>query len=313
MPTVAEKLDTLLKNYITRVPSIIAVAVYDHDGLPMSSSMKEENDEMAVAACSAMLNDASQRINKEFSEGTQHLGAVIETENGKFIFTLCGKSAVLTTLTDVDADTDKVQPWTYIVAEKIQQIIDLGNEDVLLDLPSMSEPQKFHFKMVILGDGAVGKTSLIRRFIEKTFKEDYKSTIGVGILTKQYQLSDAVSVTLNLWDLAGQKMFLKVRQKYLGGAQCGCLVYDVTRRDTFENIDSWVSEIEDIRKSTKNFALILVGNKIDLPNRVVTIEEGKAKAEALNIPYIETSAKSGENVDKTFGSLCYLLIKDSVK
>lgn len=313
MSSVSQKLDQLLRNYVAHVPTIIAAAVHDHEGLTMASSFKDETDEMVVAACSTMMNVASQKIKDEYSKGTRHLGAVISTETGKFIFTLAGSLAVLTTLAEVTADTDEIQPWTYIVAEKIKQLVELGNANTSIEMPKMTEVQRFNFKMVILGDGAVGKTSLIRRFIDKTFRDDYKSTIGVNLLTKKYQLTKDVSVALNIWDLAGQRMFTSVRTRYLAGAQCGSLIYDVTRRETFESIDVWLKELEDTKKKVRGFAMILVGNKIDLPNRAVTTEEGEAKAKALGIPYIETSAKSGENVDKTFASLCYILIKDSIK
>ena len=198
------------------------------------------------------------------------------------------------------------------MAEKIQQLIDLENLDLSLELPKMKEPQKFNFKLVVLGNEAVGKTSLIRRFIEKSFREDYKSTIGVSILNKTYELSEAVSVTLNMWDLAGQQMFKNIRKTYLEGAQSAVLVYDVTRPETFEAINNWLDELQQPMKSESKFIVILIGNKIDL-DRKVTFDEAKNFSKNMNIPYLETSAKTGDNVDKAFGALCYYLIKDTVK
>ena len=165
--------------------------------------------------------------------------------------------------------------------------------------------------MVVLGDGGVGKTSLIRRFIDKTFKTDYKSTIGVSHLVKKYNLSETISVTLNIWDLAGQDMFRSVRKMYFQGAEAAAIVYDVSRPETFEHMNVWMKEIEELRNKP-NFVSILIGNKIDL-ERKVSSEDGSAKAKEYGVTFIETSAKAGDNVDKAFGALCYLLIKNRVK
>ncbi|MHA1298744.1 MAG: GTP-binding protein [Candidatus Helarchaeota archaeon] len=310
MATLGDKLNILLGNYL-KIPDIRATAIVDQDGLIMASSIDQEEKESIIAACSGALSSAAQRIKQEISGG-YHLGAIVSSEQGEFIFTRAGDQAILITLAKPGADTDKILPWSYIVAEKIQQLIDLENLDLSLELPKMKDPQKFNFKLVVLGNEAVGKTSLIRRFIEKSFKEDYKSTIGVSILNKTYELSENVSVTLNIWDLAGQQMFRNIRKTYLEGAQSAVLVYDVTRQDTFEAINSWLDELQEPMRSESKFIIMLIGNKIDL-KRKVTFEEAKNFSKNMNIPYLETSAKTGDNVDKAFGALCYHLIKDSVK
>ncbi|MHA1379916.1 MAG: GTP-binding protein [Candidatus Helarchaeota archaeon] len=310
MTTLGDKLNTLLGNYL-KIPDIRATAIVDQDGLIMASSITQEEEENVIAACSGALSTAAQRIKTELSGG-YHLGAIVSSEQGEFIFTRAGDNAVLITLARPGADTDKILPWSYIVAEKIQQLIDLENLDLSLELPKMKDPQKFNFKLVVLGNEAVGKTSLIRRFIEKSFKEDYKSTIGVSILNKTYELSENVSVTLNIWDLAGQQMFKNIRKTYLEGTQSAVLVYDVSRADTFTAINNWLDELQEPMRSQRKFIVMLIGNKIDL-KRKVSFEEAKNFSKNMNIPYLETSAKTGDNVDKAFGALCYHLIKDSVK
>ncbi len=303
------KLKDLLKNYLRQDKNIRAASIIDPEGLPIASSISDENDEMIVAAVTSVLESVADRVKSEF-KAHGHFGMIIDHEAGKFLFTQSGNNAVLATLTTVDAETDKVLPFSYMCAEKIMQILDVG-ADISIEFPKMDVKQKFNYKMVILGDGGVGKTSLIRRFIEKSFKTDYKSTIGVSHLVKQYTLSENITVTLNLWDLAGQDMFRSVRKMYFQGAEAAAIVYDVTRPETFEHVEVWMKEIEELR-SRPNFVIILIGNKIDL-ERKISSEDGDAKAKEFGITFIETSAKEGDNVDKAFGALCYLLIKNRVQ
>ena len=120
------------------------------------------------------------------------------------------------------------------------------------------------------------------------------------------------TVRFIIWDLAGQAQFKRVRQSYLANAEAGILVYDVTNRDSFENLDkNWYIEI---KKSSPNIALILVGNKIDLKeDRVVSREEGEKLSEKLMLTYIETSAKTGENINDAFKMLALQIIKKYIE
>jgi Ras-related protein Rab-1A len=148
---------------------------------------------------------------------------------------------------------------------------------------------------------------MVHRFVQDSFSADYKATIGTSIMKKECNFDGlGTSVRFIIWDLAGQTQFKRIRQSYLSNAEAGILVYDVTRRETFENIRNWNGEII---KGSGKIALILVGNKIDLKDeRVVTFEEGEALAEELGISYIETSAKTGENIDEAFKMLALELV-----
>ncbi|MBD3253710.1 MAG: GTP-binding protein [Candidatus Lokiarchaeota archaeon] len=172
--------------------------------------------------------------------------------------------------------------------------------------------QEYAYKLILGGEGAVGKTSMVHRFVEDSFETDYKATIGTSIMKKECEFESLQSsVRFIIWDLAGQAQFQRVRQSYLANARAGILVYDVTRKNTYERVRDWYNEINS---NTKEISMILVGNKIDLVDeREVSPEEGKKLAEELNLSYIETSAKTGENIEDAFRMLALQLIKKDMK
>ena len=159
---------------------------------------------------------------------------------------------------------------------------------------------KYIFKIVVVGDAAVGKTSLMFRFVHGSFKKDYKMTIGVNFATKLVDL-DGVKVKLSIWDTAGQERFHFLLPSYYDGSSGGLVVFDVTRRDSFLNLPKW---LEQIRSKTGNIPLLILGNKADLEDlRAVTNEEAKQFAQQNGVVYSETSAKDGANVDDVFAAL----------
>ena len=175
----------------------------------------------------------------------------------------------------------------------------------------MTDTREFVFKVSILGDAAVGKTSLISRFIEGSFQEDYKPTLGANILRKNLVFKNSnVKVRLIVWDLAGQEKYRVVRSMYFQGCEGALLVYDVTRHSTLESIDSkWLRDFKKYVKSQGAF--VLIGNKIDLKDqRAIHTERGKELASRINASsFIETSAKFGENIEQAF----YLLVNQILR
>ncbi|MCF2136113.1 MAG: GTP-binding protein [Candidatus Thorarchaeota archaeon] len=172
-------------------------------------------------------------------------------------------------------------------------------------------PSEYRFKVVMLGDGAVGKTALTMRFTEDYFESDYKRTIGSDFAIKRIDVpSRDATVTVQVWDLAGQQRFEVVRQSFYRGARGGLLVYDVTRRRTFINLDRWRKEAFD--SLNREIPLIVVANKIDLKDsRIVSAEEGEEYARKIDSIYVESSALTGHNVEESFVKLCEIMI-DSV-
>ncbi|MHC1592204.1 MAG: GTP-binding protein, partial [Candidatus Helarchaeales archaeon] len=308
-----EKFNQLLHNYVVFSKDILATAIVDEDGLIVASKMDSRFiDEDKVGGISAALQTASDRIKNEFKI-VGHYGVTIETEQGTFIFTQAGRKTMLVTLTNEDAETSKILPYSYIVAEKISQIVDLNRMDMSLEMPDLSQKYdtRFTFKLIVIGEGAVGKTALINQFIEKKFRSDYKSTIGVNIMTKSYQLFENVEIKFAIYDLAGQKYFRKIRKSYFRGTQAAIFVYDVTVPETLEKIPDWVKSLESEIGPLKNIKALLVGNKIDLERKVEYLK-GKEMADNFGIPYIETSAKTGANVDKAFGRIAIKLAVDNL-
>ena len=173
------------------------------------------------------------------------------------------------------------------------------------------EIKEFVFKIVVLGDAAVGKTSLINQYIEKSFEEDYKPTLGANIIRKDVFVEEInASVRLIMWDLAGQEKYNVIRSMYFQGCVGALLVYDITRHNTFETINSkWLKDFKKYVK--KEGTYILIGNKIDLKDqRMVSTENGKNFAKKIDASdFIETSAKSGENAEKAFENLVNQILK----
>ncbi len=174
------------------------------------------------------------------------------------------------------------------------------------------EVKEFVFKIVILGDAAVGKTSLINQYIEQSFEEDYKPTLGANIIRKDVFIDEInASVRLIMWDLAGQEKYNVIRSMYFQGCVGALLVYDVTRHNTFETINSkW---LKDFKKYVKKEGIyILIGNKIDLKDQKgVSTEDGESFSKEINASdFIETSAKYGENVEKAFTNLVYQILRN---
>ncbi len=324
-----EKLHALLMWYKEALgDNLIAAIIADREGLIMdaiSSSVDKTVKEDLVGGLSALVEPVLERITKEFSSGSFGTGT-FDTDEYRLIFSEAGEHAVFVTVLDGLSMVDPILPTAYLTAEKIARIFDgrtvspvipkiiIEKQDskIVREINKLkkikSKGDEYAFKLILGGDGAVGKTSMVHRFVEDTFQSDYKGTIGVSIMKKQCNFEGlGTSVRFVIWDLAGQTQFKRVRKSYLANAEVGILVYDVTRRETYDNITDWY---EEIKKVCSKISLILVGNKIDLEDqREVNMEEGQRLADNLNISYIETSAKTGENINDSFEILALKMIK----
>ncbi len=165
------------------------------------------------------------------------------------------------------------------------------------------------FKIILAGDGGVGKTSLINRFVTGMFADHYKATIGVSINTKRCVV-DGTKVQLQIWDVAGQSLFRHLRKNYFARAGGALLVFDLTNPQTLEDLHS--SWIDDIQEQTDDIPLILLANKVDLTNMVVVLEENIVNFREKNpgvVAHFSTSAKMGDNVETAFNQLISTMLK----
>ncbi|MFX1496406.1 MAG: Rab family GTPase [Promethearchaeota archaeon] len=174
----------------------------------------------------------------------------------------------------------------------------------------MNSQGHYIIKIVLLGEANVGKTSLVYRFIENKFRENYKSTLGVNLLKKDMKLEEFGEVSAQIWDLGGQESFKSLRKLYLEGANGALVIYDCTKKKTFEKLSDW---IQDFKQARGNEPLILIGNKNDLEDKIkVTDSVGNEFAKKNNMIFISTSAKTGSNVEEAFNEITKRILNKSL-
>jgi len=163
------------------------------------------------------------------------------------------------------------------------------------------------FKLIIIGDSSVGKSSILFRFADGDFTESFISTIGIDFKIKTINVDNKI-IKLQIWDTAGQERFRTITSSYYRGANGIMVVYDVTNMESFTNVNKWLGEIE--KYAINEAVVLIIGNKCDLKsNRVVDYEEAEEFANQFNIPYIETSAKDCMNITSIFTLMSREIIK----
>ncbi|KAA0197106.1 Rab protein 8 [Fasciolopsis buskii] len=172
----------------------------------------------------------------------------------------------------------------------------------------MAKCYDYLFKLLLIGDSGVGKTCLLFRFSEDDFNSTFIATIGIDFKIRTIDI-DGKKIKLQIWDTAGQERFRTITTAYYRGAMGIMLVYDVTNGKSFKNIHLWMRNID--QHANQDVEKMLLGNKCDATDlRQVTTEEGSQLASSFGIPFLETSAKSGANVDEAFKMLAkYIKVK----
>jgi len=167
--------------------------------------------------------------------------------------------------------------------------------------------QVYQFKLVLLGDTAVGKSSLVLRFVKGQFLDCQESTIGAAFLTQTVALSNE-TVKFEIWDTAGQERYHSLAPMYYRGAAAAVVVYDITNRDSFYRAKAWVKELQ--RQGNPNIVITVVGNKTDLAkDRKIDAEEARQYTDENGIMFMETSAKTAHNVNELFVAIARKLPK----
>ena len=163
------------------------------------------------------------------------------------------------------------------------------------------ENYDYIMKLILLGDSSVGKTNILTKYLKNFFDPDSKATVGVEFASKNVEI-EGKKIKVQIWDTAGEERYKSITSTYYKGAKGAFIVYDITRKITFDNIDKWIGDLKN--NGDENIIIYLVGNKNDLiDNREVDKNEAMNKAEKYNIAFMETSALSGDNIHKIFQDL----------
>jgi small GTP-binding protein len=314
-------LESLLENYMEDIDGAIAVAICDRDGFIIASNSKEKagtESDSVMGAISAFLDIYIDRIKNEFQTQSNFFN-ITSMQDKKFAYCSMGSHSILTTIADPITSNTELRIYSEYIAGKVELSLD-GFNNVSIDIPEIIRvlsirkegklPKgEFTAKLIINGDFKVGKTSLIKRFVENIFNETYISTIGVEISKKSVVMNEDTSINFVLWDIGGQVgSMAPYRRRFYEGASAAFIVIDRTRLNNLESVKKWYKEIKT--SVSRNIPVVIVGNKSDLQEEIVISEEEiKVVAKQLGFHYILTSARTGENVNEAFLYIAYRFIE----
>ena len=347
--------ENLFNNFLNQNTEVEAIIVSDEEGFVIAGEKRLDIDIEIVSFLTAVINPIIERVRDEFSFkkfGT----ASIDTEEHRLLFVLINEATTLSLVIKSMGSIDDIAPYAYFLAEKTAQILD-ANETELVEISipdfkfaggicdstdrmknviyqsKVEQGGIYRFKFIVIGDHEVGKTSIIRRFVEKSFINKYRATIGLNILSHDFE-AFGNKISIMLWDIGAQKFFKRYRKTYYSGAQAAFIVFDLTDRESFNNVTYWHNELKEFIEN-KDLPIIIVGNKTDLAEeRVITQDEGIQLATELSklsglaentslseysdlsdlsasqsrISYIETSAKTGNRIQDAFNLISYNFI-----
>jgi Ras-related protein Rab-1A len=328
----------LFGQFLETNEDVEAVIVSDQQGLVIAGEKRSNVDMEIVSVLTSIIHPIVERIRDEFmfkKFGT----ASFDTEFYRLLFISLDEQRTLSVVLNNLASVDKASPYAYLLAEKSVQILNaMEGDNIQLKIPNfeyetdetaISERVKnqiyqmrldqgglYRFKFVIIGNHEVGKTSLVRRFVEDKFSHDYRATIGLNILSHSIEFFGN-SIVYSLWDVGAQTFFRRFRQTYYLGTQAAFIVFDLINRKSFESVKEWFKELDDFIGG-REIPIIIIGNKTDLKDqRAISYEDGVKLVNELSvkpnikISYIETSALTGENVEDAFTLIAYHYISKS--
>ncbi len=325
----SELFNKLLSNFLEINSDVEALIISDREGFIIAGEKRKNIDMEIVSVLTAIINPILERIRDEFAFkkfGT----ASFDTDKFRLLFIVVEKQITLSLVLNTMASVDKISPYAYFLAEKSAQILTAQEGDnIQVSIPNFeyeaesSERLKnqiylmrldsggiYRFKFIIIGDHEVGKTSIIRRYVDKKFTKDYRATLGLDISMHSFELYGN-KVKISLWDVGAQAYFKRFRKTYYSGAQAAFIVFDLTNRETYDKVNIWFEELVDFIMD-KDLPIVIIGNKSDLTEQrqvdyqsgIKLVTELSKKGES-KISYIETSALTGENVEDAFSLISY--------
>lgn len=330
-----ELFEGLMGNFLEVNSDVEAIIVSDLDGLIIAGKKRSSVDMEIVSVLTAIINPILERIRDEFAFkkfGT----ASFDTDEYRLLFISVTDEITLSIVLNNMASVDLISPYAYFLAEKSAQILTAEEDDLIqVAIPNfeyegessdrlkeqiyqmrLDTGGEYRFKFIIIGEHEVGKTSIVRRFVEKKFSRDYRATLGLNILSHKFEFVGN-QVSVSLWDVGAQVYFKRFRKTYYMGAQAAFIVFDLTKKETHDSVKQWYDELEEFI-GKPDLPIVIVGNKLDLEDkRQVKYQEGVQLANDLsqegitNISYIETSALTGDNVSDAFSLIAYHYIMKS--
>ncbi|MHA1132453.1 MAG: GTP-binding protein [Candidatus Helarchaeota archaeon] len=309
-------LNMLLQNYLSATQGSEAVFIVKRNGTIVTSIIQPEFDEQTIGGLTSLIRYISDIVRIDYETGVFRKNMQqISTPGKGFIYRQINPETVLITICNESANKPVLTAYSIYVANKADKILKGESTSLLVpktedDLKKSITPKnEFIFKVIIIGDAGVGKTTTTLMFAHAKFETEYKPTIGVSIVKNEYWIGDDLA-NFQIWDIAGQEFWKDMRRIYYSGAQ-GCLIlYDVTRPISFKNIKVWYNELNTYIPA--QIPAVLCANKIDLETeRKVMRDEGEKMSAELGIPYKEISAKTSENIDEVFCQLGEILIQRS--
>ena len=314
-------LESLLENYMFDIDGAIAVAICDRDGFIIASNSKEKagkESDSVMGAISSFLDIYIDRIKNEFQTQSNFFN-ITSLQDKKFAYCSMGSHSILTTIADPTTSDLELRIYSEYIAGKVELVLE-GFDKVSTEIPEIIRvlstrregklPKgQFTSKLILTGDFKVGKSSIIKRFVENLFKESYIATIGVEISKKSVVMDEETIVDFVLWDIGGQiSSMAPYRHRFYEGASAAFIVIDRTRLNNLESVKTWYKEIK--KAVSRNIPVVIVGNKSDLQDElVISEEEIKVVAKELGFHYILTSALTGENVNEAFLYIAYRFIE----
>jgi len=335
------KSERLFKDLFTKFlevdNDIEAIIVSDREGFVIAGEKRKSVDMELVSVLTGLIKPIIDRFKDEFSSKQYGNSSSFDTEKYRLLFITIDENTTLSLVLNNLASIDKISPYAYFLAEKVAQLLFASEDDLVqINIPNfevesdvtkssarikeqlyqlrLDSGGKYRFKFVIIGDHEVGKTSLIRRFVENKFLKDYRATIGLNVTTHKIEIYGN-EVIFSLFDVGAQEYFKRFRKTYYQGAQAAFIVHDLTNQISFENVEGWYKELKQFINN-RQIPMVLVGNKTDLvQERAISYEDGAKLVAKLSkmhfeggMSYIETSALTGENVQDAFSLIAYHFI-----